>query len=356
MPLRCVDADGNGIHSFKMSEREWEALRLDNARLRHLSMPCCGRGVVLKKSQRGTRFFAHEVKGTCTSVSESADHLEIKHLVCEALIAQGWDAETEVRGVSPDGHVWVADVMASRGKTRFAVEVQLSQQSIKVTADRHYRYSTSGVKALWLHRQEQFLVREQIPAARVGKRQDGSFEVYAKQMVIHQKANGSPPDPIFRWHGVPLAEFIQALLDRRFWFGAMQAGEVAVVDQYAATAHCFYCRRDHDLTSLLIITGAASREPIWLRHKTLLGVEPLRSALLECGVPGSLMPSAVCPHCEARVPEESFSRCVWNERKVGSCSIQATPSLVEAVNRSGSSSLQRWRLDHPALDAELTYE
>lgn len=356
MPLRCVDADGKCIHSFKMSEWEWESLRQENARLRHLSMPCCGRGVVLKKSERGTRFFAHKVKGTCTSVSESADHLEIKQLVCEALIANGWDAETEVRGVSPEGLVWVADVMASRGKARFAVEIQLSQQSIKVTAERHYKYSTSGVKALWLHRQEQFLVREQIPAARIGKRQDGSFEVYAKQILIHQKVDGSPPYPLFRWQGVPLAEFIRALIDRRFWFGAMKAGEVAVVDHYAAPALCLYCRREHEITSLLIINGSASREPIWLRHKTLLGEEPLRSALLDCGVPGSLMPSAMCPNCGAKVPEESFSRCVLKERKVGSSTIHATTALVKAVNRSGSCSLQRWRLDHPALDAEFTYE
>lgn len=339
-----------------MSEWEWKVLRLDNAQFNHLSMPCCGCGVVLKKSERGTKFFAHKIKGSCTSVSESADHLEIKQLVCEALIAHGWDAETEVRGISPEGDVWVADVMASRGKAKFAIEVQLSQQSTKVTADRHYRYRTSGVKALWLHRQEQFLVREQIPAARVGKCPDGGFEVYAKQMLIHQKADGSPPDPLFRWHGVPLAEFIQALLERRFWFGAMQVGEVALVDQYAAPAHCFYCRRDHEVTSLLVINGAASREPIWLRHKTLLSTDSLRAELLGCGVPNTLMPSAVCPYCEAKVPEESFSRCVLTERKVASCSIQASPALVKAVNRCGCSSLQRWRLDHESLNAEHIYE
>jgi hypothetical protein len=357
MPLRCVDADRKSIHSFKMSEWEWEALRQSNAQFRHLSMPCCGRGVVLKKSERGTRFFAHKVKGTCTSASESAEHLEIKLQVCEALIESGWDAETEVRGESREGELWVADVMASRGRARFAIEVQWSRQSDKVTVERHARYKSAGVKALWLHRQEQFLVREQIPAVRVGVHSDGTYEVYAKQMMIHHKADDSPPNPIFRLRGIPIAQFIRALLNRRFWFGSMQVGEQAVIDQYASPAHCFYCRRDHEATSLLIINGEASREPFWLHHKTLLASAALRTELLACGMPVSMMPSDVCPHCEAKVPGENVKRAAYAERKVGSCSIQASASLVKAANWWGiSHSLQQWRLDHDLLDAEHTYE
>lgn len=357
MPLRCVDADRKSIHSFKLSEWEWEALRQANAQFRHLSMPCCGRGVVLKKSERGTRFFAHKVKGTCTSVSESAEHLEIKLQVSEALIANGWEAETEVRGESREGEVWVADVMASRGRARFAIEVQWSRQADKVTAERHSRYRSAGVKALWLHRQQQFLIREQIPAARVGMLPDGTFVVYAKRMLIHHKADCSPPAPVFHLQGIPIVEFIQALLDRRYWFGSMQVGERVVIDQFASPAHCFYCRQDHEVTSLLIINGEASREPFWLRHKALVTAEPLSTELLACGVPASMMPSEVCPHCAAKVPEDVVKRTVLTERKLGSCSIQASASLVKAVNWWGiSPSLQQWRLDHESLDAEHTYE
>lgn len=356
MPLRCVDADGKSIHSFKLGTMEWESLRLANAQLRHLRMPCCGRGVVLKQLECGTRFFAHKVKDTCASVSESAEHLEIKLQVCEALIANGWDADTEVRGDSRGGEVWVADVMASRDSTRFAVEIQWSKQSPKVTAERHTKYRSAGVKALWLHRQEQFLVREQIPAARVGIRSNGTFEVYAKRMLMHHKADGSPPDPVFRWHGVPLAEFIRAMLDRRFWFGTVRVGEHAVIDQYAAPAHCFSCKLDHEVTSLLIINGEASREPIWIRHTTLVRAEPLREELMACGVPVSMLPSEVCPHCQAKVPGETVNRAVLTERKVGSCSIQVTATLVRAVNWWGTStSTQQWRLDHESLAVEHIY-
>lgn len=356
MPLRCVDADRKSIHSFKLSEWEWEALRRANAQFRHLSMPCCGRGVVLKKSEHGTRFFAHKVKGTCTSVSESAEHLEIKLQVCEALISNGWEAETEVRGESREGEVWVADVMASRGRSRFAIEVQWSKQSDKVTAERHSRYRSSGVKALWLHRQERFLVREQIPAIRVGMLPDGTFTVFAKRMQLHHKEDGSPPAPFYSMHRIPIGEFIRALLNRRFWFGSIQVGERMVIDQFASSIHCFYCRQDHEFTSLLIINGEASREPFWLRHKTLLSAEPLRMALQGCGVPASLMPNELCPHCSAKVPEEVIDMTVLTERKVASCVTLASASLVETVNWWGiSPSLQQWRLDHPSLEVEHTY-
>jgi hypothetical protein len=311
---------------------------------------------VLKKSERGTRFFAHKVKGTCTSVSESAEHLEIKLQVCEALISNGWEAETEVRGESREGEVWVADVMASRGRSRFAIEVQWSKQSDKVTAERHSRYRSSGVKALWLHRQERFLVREQIPAIRVGMLPDGTFTVFAKRMQLHHKEDGSPPAPFYSMHRIPIGEFIRALLNRRFWFGSIQVGERVVIDQFASSIHCFYCRQDHEFTSLLIINGEASREPFWLRHKTLLSAEPLCMALQGCGVPASLMPNELCPHCSAKVPEEVIDMTVLTERKVASCVTQASASLVETVNWWGiSPSLQQWRLDHPSLEVEHTY-
>ncbi|WP_068827157.1 competence protein CoiA [Pseudomonas sp. BMS12] len=356
MPLRCIDENRKSIHSFKMSEWEWEALRQSNAQFQHLSMPCCGRGVVLKKSERGTRFFAHKVRGTCTSASESAEHLEIKQQVCEALIENGWVAETEVRGESREGEEWVADVMASRGQSRFAIEVQWSRQSDKVTVERHSKYKSVGVKALWLHRQEQFLVREQIPAVRVGVRSDGTYEVYAKQMMIHHKADGSPPAPIFRLQGIPIAQFIRALLNRRFWFGSIKAGERAVIDQYASPAHCFYCRRDHQVTSLLIVNGEASREPFWLSYRTLSTSAALRAELLACGIPVSMVASDVCPHCEAKVPDETVQRAAYAQRKVASCTIQVSASLVKAANWWGiSHSLQQWRLDHDSLDTEHTY-
>ena len=81
-------------------------------------MTCCDEHATIKTSKLGTQFFAHKRRGECTSAAETAEHLFVKACIAKAIRGTGWEVNTEQRGQAPDGSVWVADVMASRGAHR----------------------------------------------------------------------------------------------------------------------------------------------------------------------------------------------------------------------------------------------
>ena len=90
MPLRCLNPAGQNIHSFDLSNEDWQALLLENRKSRHLRMPCCRSPVTLRTSRLGTKFFAHKARGTCTTAPETAEHLHMKQLAVPLLaIAAG---------------------------------------------------------------------------------------------------------------------------------------------------------------------------------------------------------------------------------------------------------------------------
>lgn len=164
MPLRCLDADGGDVHAFAVPPDAWVMLAADNRARRHLGMPCCGARVSLKRSALGLQFFAHVGRGGCTTGDESPEHLALKQLAVDAARAHGWAAETEV--AAADGS-WRADVLATRGRARVAVEVQWSPQDDAETLRRQAQYAAAGVRGLWLFRQRGFPVSAALPALRV---------------------------------------------------------------------------------------------------------------------------------------------------------------------------------------------
>src|SRR4030095_14068728 len=110
MPLRCLDTEaGHPIHAFDLSGDEWRLLEAENRRTRHLSMPCCSSKVVLRRSPRGTQYFAHKVVGGCATAPETEAHLRLKRLAVEVARKHDWQAETEVSGLTPEGELWSAD-------------------------------------------------------------------------------------------------------------------------------------------------------------------------------------------------------------------------------------------------------
>ena len=119
MPLRCIDPKGLSIHSFDLSDEQWQALEQENSKARHLSMPCCEAKVVLKKSHLGTRYFAHKAKGSCATAPEREEHLYLKQAAIIAARNNGWIADTEVTGATPSGNQWRADVLARKGEHKF---------------------------------------------------------------------------------------------------------------------------------------------------------------------------------------------------------------------------------------------
>lgn len=170
MPLSAL-IDAEPIYAFNFTPEAWTDLR---SRAKDLRFPCCDAGVVLKRSPLGTQFFAHARRGNCATAPETAEHLQAKDMIARAAIDAGWKAETEVRGKSPAGEDWIADVLVTRGTVKLAFEVQWSRQSDEETRARQARYEASGVRALWLMKQKDIpSPSKALPAFLLQKMDDG---------------------------------------------------------------------------------------------------------------------------------------------------------------------------------------
>jgi competence protein CoiA len=171
---------------------------------------------VLKTSRLGTRFFAHLALGGCASGDETPEHLHLKSLAIAAARAHGWTADAEVAGMTPGGEPWRADLLATRGRHRVAIEVQWSPQDDTVTRFRQARYADSGVRGLWLFRRPGFLADADVPALRV----TGSL---SRGLAIL---------------GLPAADALDAVFDRRLRFG-IPAEAIATATVEGGVAHCW---------------------------------------------------------------------------------------------------------------------
>lgn len=227
MPLRCFDPiENNSIHAFDLSADEWRALVLENRKSRHLRMPCCLSMVTLKTSRRGTHFFAHKVVGDCSTALETEAHLRLKRMAVEAARINGWDAETEVVGITPSGEQWKADVLAHKGKHKVAVEIQWSSQTNEEVLRRQERYAQSGVRCLWLLRQTGFPVNHALPAARISGNAEEGFAALVSSISGGQS--------------VPIQELLNAAFSKRLRFG-VPLGFVATVSIRAGYMFCWSC-------------------------------------------------------------------------------------------------------------------
>ena len=133
MPLRCLNIhDGKSLLAFDLTPTEWDQLRADNLKKRHLCLPCCNAGVALKTSKLGTRFFAHKRVGDCLVTGETEHHLRLKTIAVEIARSFGWNADTEVRGKTPGSEEWIADMLATKGCKS---SKDLGQTALKVKRD-----------------------------------------------------------------------------------------------------------------------------------------------------------------------------------------------------------------------------
>lgn len=237
LPLRCFDSVGNSnVHAFDLSPGEWHALELENRAWRHLKMPCCSSPVVLRKSRRGTQFFAHKAVGDCSTAPETEAHLRLKQMAVEAARAAGWDAETEVVGTTPAGEQWKADVLARKGERKVAVEIQWLAQTNEKTLRRQERYRQSGVRCLWLLRQPDFPVDHALPAARISGNLEEGF------IALVPTGSWGP-------QSVPMQDFLEAAFNKRLRFG-VPLGAAASVSVRAGHMFCWLCGAETQ-----IITG-----------------------------------------------------------------------------------------------------
>ncbi|AZO72166.1 MAG: hypothetical protein E5V92_02770 [Mesorhizobium sp.] len=239
MPLRCLGAEGESILAFDLNREEWAALRKGNAQSRHLRMPCCTSHAVMKVSSRGQQFFAHQPHGICTTAPETEQHLLLKSLAVEAARKAGWTASTEVRGFSPTGEEWTADVLAEKGDHRVAVEIQWSPQSLDETMRRQERYRQSGVRGLWLLRRLGFPISKELPAVVVSGDSQGGFEARIPNGTRQNKKNLDDPR---NWRQqMPIASFLHAAFERRFRYG-IETDMPAIVTVQSRKLWCRECR------------------------------------------------------------------------------------------------------------------
>ncbi|MDE0420734.1 MAG: competence protein CoiA family protein [Gammaproteobacteria bacterium] len=156
MPLRCIDPtnDNRGVHCFDLTDAEWKALEARNRRERHLRMPCCDAEVVFRRPRSRIKHFAHKARPRgCLGGPETEHHIYLKMLAVERARLTGWEANTEVRGKTPKGEPWIADVLATRkGERALAIEIQWSRQTRDETRRRSRRYDDSRVRGIWLMR------------------------------------------------------------------------------------------------------------------------------------------------------------------------------------------------------------
>ncbi|MDO5897887.1 competence protein CoiA family protein [Agrobacterium sp. Azo12] len=217
-------------------------------------MPCCNAGVTLRRSKRGIQHFVHKVIGNCTSAPETEHHLRLKEIAVEVARRYGWTVETEVRGVTPDGEEWIADVLARKNNAKVAIEIQWSPQTPEETLRRQERYRKSGVRCLWLFRHAGFPIAAELPAVQVSAVDDG----YATRLSDIS---------------MPLQTFLDAAFDGRLKFGLPSIGK-AVVQIKAGDIECW---KSQCKATTKIITGIdvifGSRTYSWI-VKTLDGAPP----------------------------------------------------------------------------------
>ncbi len=313
MPLRAIDTDTNtSVSSLDVSPSAWRRLATENSKRAHLRMPCCSARAVLKRSKRGLQFFAHKAVGACMSEPETEAHRTLKELAVRVAREHGFQAETEIRGKTPTGEEWIADVLATRGTTRVAIEIQWSAQTIDETRRRQERYKQSGVRCLWLLRRAVVPLEYDIPAVRLKGDLESGFQ--AGVPTGHEE------------QCVPMDEFLAAALRGRLRYG-VPVGFPARISISVGELDCWSCH-----AKARIVTGVDLSFGPHTHRFTIpeLGKHPdlyanVRSALPTEDIFGPIRPrwsgtqrsaylSNGCARCDALVGEH-YEHGAWPDQE-----------------------------------------
>lgn len=268
MPVSCLDDSDQRIQAFDLTADDWDGLKDENRKRRHLRMPCCGSPVVLKKSRRGTQFFAHRQVGPCLTADESEEHRVLKAMAVQVARECGWNAEAEIAGTTPDGEEWRADVLAAKGNAKVAIEIQWSGQVDDETLRRQERYRRSGVRGLWLLRQPGFPVTKDLPAACIG----GSFDEGFRALLPYWWGSMNRTDrrEMRGWKSnLSMSDFIKAALNGRFKWGRItDVSETGIAKVITAEADCEECGVITDIIVGVDLSIAGETVEVSLRDLT----------------------------------------------------------------------------------------
>ncbi|MDN7182238.1 hypothetical protein M0D69_30325 [Caballeronia sp. SEWSISQ10-4 2] len=260
MPLKCLYADDQPVLSYELSREDFETLRLEHEMRQHLHFACCEARVGLRVSKGGIQHFYHlGGHGACRSEGETEAHLQLKFAAMTAARNAGWAAECEVAG--GDGlERWQADVLATRGSVRIAMEAQLSNLSWGEISRRQERYRAAGIRGLWFVGQDSYQVCREVPAFQVRCDPEGHWQV--RISPPHDRYNVClRPYP---GHWEPLEKFISAAFSKNLvWSPALDLNRVDVVIRALPYARCSCSNR------LLLPTSLAVSLP-YPGHRSLL--------------------------------------------------------------------------------------
>ena len=220
MPLSAIVGDDRVV-AFLLDEDAWTGLKADLKTGRRSAVLSCGSEAYGRTSTLGTPHFVHKRGAVCSNHGpESAQHLFAKMVITRAARDAGWDAQPEVPG--PD-RTWVADVLATRGNLKVALEVQWTEQSLQEFQRRQDRYKEHGVRAVWFTRHTRHLGPSTKDLPVFGLTVDG------------QKATANIEDV-----AVPLDESVRALLTGRLQHRARHGIHLGT---WATTLHEVTCRK-----------------------------------------------------------------------------------------------------------------
>ena len=246
MPLKCLHHHTT-IFAFDFDAAGWEQLKASNRADASLIMTCCQARAVPKVSKLGTRFFAHHQSGDCTSTPETAEHLWAKTIVCQTARAVGWTADTEVRGQTPAGEDWVADVLATKGSAKVAIEIQWSRQGTDETKRRQRRYADSGVRALWLLRHPDLLLERDTPSFLLDVRTTSESAAFVRlpssQFDSRWVTNRNKSEAEYWQQTIALEAFVRGALSGSLQF-APAIDQPIPVTISATKIRCWRCKRE----------------------------------------------------------------------------------------------------------------
>lgn len=207
MPLRAIISNEDVLLPL-LNDQEWELLksRVKSENL-EVRLPCCGNIAYLRASKHGFHHFVHKDRDVCTTAPETWQHLKAKSEIVLACRSAGYQAITEATG---DG--WRADILAVKGNTKIAFEVQWSSQSLIETEQRQQRYKEAGIRGCWLFKRP--------PPKSSSKRDLPLFKLDISEDACTVIFN---PYSYQSWQEyyerkIPLADFVSALLNSRIKF------------------------------------------------------------------------------------------------------------------------------------------
>lgn len=118
---------------------------------------CCAQEVSFKKGNIKRPHFAHKSTSPCLfKENESEEHIEIKTSIFKGLRKYGFVENLVMEKFLGD---CISDIYFEKNGLKYAVEIQLSEQTEAKIIERNAKYYEKGIHVIWVHSYKRFLER-----------------------------------------------------------------------------------------------------------------------------------------------------------------------------------------------------